>query len=61
MKKNCINGVLFLKECGLGLESANILAHILQDNQYFSRLVLEKNLLGNSGAALIGEALKYNE
>ncbi len=45
---------------GLGIESAKALGKMLSYNEHFCRLILEKNCLGNMGAAIIGEALKKN-
>lgn len=61
MKKNCRNRKLVFSNCQLGLESANVIAHILQNNNKFCRLHLDKNCLEDQGVELIAESLKYNE
>lgn len=61
MKKLCVKRKFMLCDNALGLESANVIANIFQKNDHFTRLILEKNCISNSGVALLGEALKINE
>ncbi|EAR85780.1 hypothetical protein TTHERM_00312620 (macronuclear) [Tetrahymena thermophila SB210] len=60
IKKNCAKRQFILKECGLGIDSAHVLGNIIISNNHFVRLNFQKNILSNTGAVIVSEALKYN-
>ena len=61
IKLKCVNRIIDLTDCKLGLNSMIVLSEILKnnDNQY-SRLILSKNDFGDKGLELLLESIQDN-
>ena len=62
IKEKCVNRIINLSDCSLGLNSMIILADILRRNiNICSRLILTKNYFGDDGIEILLESLKGND
>ena len=61
IKEKCVNRIINLSDCSLGLNSMIILADILRNNiEICSRVILTKNVFGDEGIEILLESLKGN-
>ena len=61
IKMKCINRIIDLTDCKLGLNSMTVLREILNDNDgQFSRLILSKNNFGDKGIEFLLESIQDN-
>ena len=61
IKLKCVNRVIDLTDCKLGLQSMIILREILMNNDIeYSRLILSKNNFGDKGIEILLEIIQYN-
>ena len=62
IKEKCVNRIINLSDCSLGLNSMIILADILRRNiNICSRLILTKNYFGDDGIEILLDSLEGND
>ena len=62
IKDKCINRIIDLSDCNLGINSICVLSQILNKKRDFcSRVILAKNDLGDYGIKMLIDQIKYND
>ena len=62
IKLKCVNRVIDLTDCKLGISSVIVLSEILMNNNdNFSRLILSKNSFGDKGIEILLDAISNND
>ena len=61
IKEKCINRIINLSDCSLGINSMVVLSEILRNNfDLYSRIILTKNNFGDEGIELLLESIEGN-
>ncbi len=60
-RKNIRNRRLCLRDLGLGVEGAKVLADILKSNEHFARLDISKNQIGDMGMKALLNGVRQNK
>ena len=59
-EKSIVDRKLLLRDMGLGVESAKVIAQVVRGNDAFAVLDLRKNNLGNEGCRALAKGLRAN-
>ena len=62
IKEKCVNRIINLSDFNLGINSISVLSQILnKKNDFYSRIILSKNDLGDYGIKMLMEQIKDND